>query len=68
MWRTTKPSAENQGRSGPVVLRRVHLARGQTPTCCDRPMQPQLAQTHDRLGHNLFLTIWRCAGCGRAVY
>jgi hypothetical protein len=69
MWRTKRAAAQNPGGGPqPGVLRRAHLALGQIPTCCDQPMQPRLAEAHDRIGHSLFVTLWRCAECGRSVY
>ena len=58
------------GRGGPQAenLRRTHLVSGQTLTCCGQPMQPQLVQARDVHGYSLFVTLWRCAQCGRAVY
>jgi hypothetical protein len=67
MWRTTKAAAQNQGRPKPAEIRPVRLVPGQTPTCCGATMQPQLAHARDGYGHTIFVTLWRCAQCGKSA-
>lgn len=69
MWQSKRAATGNpRGGPQPGVLRRAHLAVGQMPTCCERPMQPRLAEAHDGSGRTLFVTLWRCPGCGRFVH
>jgi hypothetical protein len=36
-------------------------------TCCGRLMETRLARAHDRFGQTLFVAVWHCPVCGRAV-
>jgi hypothetical protein len=41
---------------------------GETPACCGRPMEPELAEARDGSGGKVFVTVWRCPRCRRAQY
>jgi hypothetical protein len=68
MWRIRKPTNNEQGGPKPVTIRPARLVPGQTPICCGATMQPQLTHARDGYGHSIFVSLWRCAQCGKSAY
>ncbi len=57
----SQPTIEGRaGRAKPGSARFGSRPAGETPNCCARPMQPQLAHTRDSDRRSLIVTLWRC--------
>jgi hypothetical protein len=47
---------------------KIHLDPRVTQVCCGHTIEPYLAEIRTSSGSMLFVTVWRCPGCGRVTY
>lgn len=63
--KSDKPEPSANGQAETVYNPFAATHPEPSPTCCGRAMAPRLAQARDGMEPSFFITVWRCAVCGR---
>ncbi len=47
---------------------KIYLDPRVTQVCCGHTIEPYLAEIRKSSGSILFVSVWRCPGCGQVTY